>query len=506
MKKLVLLFSLGLIFCACNESFNVEPDATLLQKEMKGVSSVEICHYFDSITNPAVWKTFNTLEEMQEACQIPVDVLEKMSTKELAQICLSYPLAGNYLAYNDELRGVSAVIDGFNGFSELFRREDAADELLTLYEQMDLDAMAAMAKKNVNTSKVTYYNSTIRLGYLELILASGRLKALYEPSNISRLNVIKKYQYEKKLRNPGLFGRKSLKRSFILESSFNQSELEYRKLPSQFMESVVSSDKDAVNFLTTTIETKCGKLVEVLSLPEMSPEEISEVNENYSTTYPNAVRIGDASNRYNCHSYAWNMRDGGSTCWINSTKSSVSGNVPNLALYWTTDFYVSATQERETYKVFYPMSDHSAVVSSVSGMYESKWGAAPLMRHSPTYGPYQNMNVRKYYCRRSLKNGVLSCSNGVGETLVGVRSVYSAEIDPNDMPTGSKVRKQWVIYDAKGDEALDSKAIVESIGYGGTSATIYFTQTGMYDIYFIVDVPTGEKFYDYYFQALVVSL
>ena len=74
---------------------------------------------FDSVTKPEIWKTFQTLEEMQSACQIPDDVLSNLSTEELVQICMDYPLFGNFSAYNDELVGIKKVMDGFNGFTEL---------------------------------------------------------------------------------------------------------------------------------------------------------------------------------------------------------------------------------------------------------------------------------------------------------------------------------------------------------------------------------------------------
>jgi len=54
---------------------------------------------------------------MQSACQIPDDVLPNLSTEELVQICMDYPLFGNFSAYNDELVGIKKVMDGFNGFT-----------------------------------------------------------------------------------------------------------------------------------------------------------------------------------------------------------------------------------------------------------------------------------------------------------------------------------------------------------------------------------------------------
>jgi hypothetical protein len=85
------------------------------------------------------------------------------------------------------------------------------------------------------------------------------------------------------------------------------------------------------------------------------------------------------------------MVEGGSACWLDQN--------PDLHWYWDDNSY-QITSSGEESKIFYYNGDHSAVRSSVSGMYESKWGSAPLMRHAPSYGPSTyNMQYRRYYKR-----------------------------------------------------------------------------------------------------------
>ena len=178
----------------------------------------------------------------------------------------------------------------------------------------------------------------------------------------------------------------------------------------------------------TTIYTKGRQAINVSIRKNYEPDDIQKINEYYCSTFPNAIFLDDASREYNCHSYAWNISDGGSLkCWINQ---DFMGE-PNISKYWTDDYY-SETSEQNAVKVFYynKESDHSAIVSpTVAGMYESKWGAAPLMRHAPNYGPYPYMNQRKYYCHvvPIVKYGILSCSNGIGEIGINVAANYIAE-------------------------------------------------------------------------------
>lgn len=117
--------------------------------------------------------------------------------------------------------------------------------------------------------------------------------------------------------------------------------------------------------------------------------DVNAVNTYFTSRYPNAVMISSATTSYNCHSYAWNMSEGGPTCWLNANDG--------LAYHWADGSYIETLSDVE--KIYYYDGDHSAVKSKYyPGKYESKWGAAPLMRHDPEYGPAEyNMSRRRFY-------------------------------------------------------------------------------------------------------------
>lgn len=74
----------------------------------------------------------------------------------------------------------------------------------------------------------------------------------------------------------------------------------------------------ATCFSRTIIHTKGGKAIEVKIRAEMSKEEIQQYDEQYRKQFPEATMLSSSSATYNCHSYAWNLSDGGDTiCWIN---------------------------------------------------------------------------------------------------------------------------------------------------------------------------------------------
>lgn len=156
------------------------------------------------------------------------------------------------------------------------------------------------------------------------------------------------------------------------------------------------------------LTTPKGSKVYAFKNAEMSASDIQYYTNQTRIQYPQAEVLVNASARYNCHSYAWNLSEGGTEiCWLNQD--------PDLHLYWDDGSYV-ATNENEAVKIFYYAGDHSAIKSSThTGKYESKWGKLPLMRHSPTYGPtIYNMSSRWYYKKAavpSISGPVVVCSN-----------------------------------------------------------------------------------------------
>ena len=311
MKKGIFALVTTLLLVGCSDEQVLDFESTKDAVRMTQCAGRTPSGYFAKVTDPTVWKTFQTLEEMQEACQIPAEELKNLSTEELLQICLQYPLAGNYLAYNNELQGINAVMDGFNGFEELCKRDDGIDKLMDYYEQIEIGPF--LNRQNRTAIKREFPN--LNLGYVELVLASGRLKDAETPANISRLRRANSRMLSIKKANPLFFGSNSISRSAIIDF---QTDSNFKVNPSDcvlsFLTRAASGDKAFSSYVTTEIYTKCGKPVEALTIQEMSSSEMEQIDNYYTQTYPNAVMLARSSNQYNCHSYAWNMSDGGPKC------------------------------------------------------------------------------------------------------------------------------------------------------------------------------------------------
>jgi hypothetical protein len=85
------------------------------------------------------WATFTTHDQMVKAIRIPNEVLNSLTTAELVELCLDYPLYGDIFAYNSLQDGLRQnIILCSNGVQELFRRQDNAQCLLNALKNYDL--------------------------------------------------------------------------------------------------------------------------------------------------------------------------------------------------------------------------------------------------------------------------------------------------------------------------------------------------------------------------------
>ncbi len=127
---------------------------------------------------------------------------------------------------------------------------------------------------------------------------------------------------------------------------------------------------------------------------ELDSWEISSKNSQFQKTYPSIVFVSTATNKYNCHSYAWYQQSTSNRYWIN-----------NPAAYMTDGSYTRITSGLSANdKVYYRHSsvsaDHSAILLSPASMIViSKWGDGPLFRHYTYECPYMNGATLEYYRR-----------------------------------------------------------------------------------------------------------
>jgi hypothetical protein len=175
------------------------------------------------------WRKFNTQAEMISACQIPEDVLGKLSTRALVETCLSYPLFSQITAYNSVQDGFSRFASKFNGFRELLSRQDAPSILVDKYKKMD---PSGYSKTWPSVQKGQFIYSYL---FVEILLAQDQMISKLGANAKKELAREAVKKFDSKVKEKELFGLVGLSHtSFVMSKTLNfEKNAAYKTLRDQ---------------------------------------------------------------------------------------------------------------------------------------------------------------------------------------------------------------------------------------------------------------------------------
>jgi len=113
------------------------------------------------------WKKFQSNEEMVNACQIPEKILLSLSTEDLTDLCLRYPLLYDVFAFDNLNFGLDKLFRDFNGIRELYKRKDISNSLTKRYIQK-IQSLSFLDGKNSEIEKGYFI---ISISALEVLLS-----------------------------------------------------------------------------------------------------------------------------------------------------------------------------------------------------------------------------------------------------------------------------------------------------------------------------------------------
>ncbi|MDE5572408.1 MAG: hypothetical protein K2I94_01440 [Muribaculaceae bacterium] len=412
---------------------------------------------------PDGWQYLETNDERWAALQIPEDMLSTMSTEDLVEACMTYPLALDCFAYNDVQHGIADIIARFNGFAELKNRSDAFDKVLDYYGRK-------LEEIEILSNSLGYKFKPLLLSFYEQFIISGYLYSIEELKNSEKF--VNLYYKANEIHN----SHEELQGHNLTKSLSAIKEILGIKINPRF-------------FFSSTLKTIYTKN----GLPVIAREHdcvgasIDEQNgiDYIAEHYPNAKIVSKGSCRYNCHAYAWYISEGGEMCWINCTEN----NIENVSKFWTDGTY-KETHLDFAEKIYYPTTDHSAIAETPV-TYISKWGDLPLVRHDSNYGPYSKGVVR-YFTKdfsapdineAPYKTGKVYWDMNPDPTPINTYEDFSISnyYDP------SKYRTEIFISGGKEPgEPLEDNSRAYIISKSDNRATIYFASRGIYYICFHV--------------------
>ncbi len=336
------------------------------------------------------WNNLETEADRLEALQIPENLLSTMSTQDLIITCLNYPAMAYFSAYNNPQDGMNVIIQRFNGLKELMKRSDAPNILLSTYKEMG-------TKMALNKQDLNQFFWSIRRCYFEWLLAQDDIIDKMSDEDKSELmkdaieklytKIDKQEEYSGIDYQPTLTILSKVQKKITNKSNLNIENSALEQLITKSLSSFPSEDYNAY-----TIYTPNGTAItagQLIAGKELTNSQKEEAKNQWLDYYNNRITYaGEATRTYNCHAYAWYCSEGHSYVWINH---------PDDDVFWEDGSFVLTTTPDENSKVSFPLDDHSAIMTSQSGYFKSKWGKSPLFIHTRNDCPYPVSTTLNYY-------------------------------------------------------------------------------------------------------------
>ena len=386
--SLLLVVALVLVIVAPNQTDAKQTDFSWKVSEKNYYPENYTGYRYPVIPGTESWP-YGNHQDMIDACQITKEVCDGLSTEELLQTVLAYPLIGDMLAYDDWNIGYNAVKRRFMGLQELEKRSDVK-ELITAYvnnyqdEDNPVNAhitdsekkRTAIAATEEDYIKSRHIITRIVLGILQVqmnISDTGKTQCDNDSSEHTFLRVepVSFYRLSPAYHGMLLIGQNTI------TTLKNHSMTGYIY---DAMEDWWLSD----NTLAT------------IQLQDLSYDACVAINTANYTDY-GLIPIDSPSVKYNCHSYAWHARN---NCyyWVtefNTTGYSIrtmqnvaiDGNAVYCSSYGNGSGGVSGyTHSAVVQSKVYELPPNNSTVKTL--YLKSKWGMSGLYQHFLENCPY----------------------------------------------------------------------------------------------------------------------
>lgn len=308
---------------------------------------------YDLNANSEEWSHLDHQQKI-DGTNISAEVLNDMSTAELLDVVLDYPLLFDMFAFNSMEEGIDVVRENFSGMDELLERADLGDQITTKYLAVNNDLINS--KKKAVDQGLAFEKLV-----LDALLSTSLVAEKLSDSQIKALSESVIEVFDKTNKRPAFWKG----------------------------DSVIAQDMEAQSTVAYVLTPKGSLVYATIRGEELDQDAKKTLHEEAIRVYPNITKVRDATTNYNCHSYA-----------LYSTSSSNKYWIPYPSYFLTDGSYTHVGQypTGTNQRLYYPLSqyEHTAIINSYgSGTYinssvkcTSKWGYAGLYKHSATDCPY----------------------------------------------------------------------------------------------------------------------
>lgn len=345
------------------------------------------------------WYTLDSAVEMRKVTQIPEELLDVISTEELINLVIKYPLLCDMKAYSTLEEGYYVVKSRFNGIQELVAREDAYDKLLKSYEAFVIPEQRFVDYESILDSE----NQIINLN--EFFANKNNRNAIYDDAAINNTLNILEFMLLDIMENREV-GENNFFDIYIQKVSEKVKSAYYKNTNATLLLNYM--DENVTRGFSTVEENESSYSIITIYTPEdnvavsvkyyptltmCGVTEDADLIALYGATY-----ISAASTTFNCHSYAW----------LQKHRSDYQHIWMNYATQFAADSYYEKSTVAQVGDIAY-WGAHSAIVVQTNvkdpkadtpeHICVSKWDNGPMVRHYMKYCPYYAENSTIYYYR-----------------------------------------------------------------------------------------------------------
>lgn len=149
------------------------------------------------------WNSIKNYQNLRSVSQIPIEIVNQMTTEALLESVLNYPLIGDVFVFTTFQKGIENLKINFNAFESLSKRPDLGKALINKY--------VILAAKSVN--KETFIikgEHSVKLSFIELILGQSFTNStLTKDESIDLIKTLVA-NFNEKEKKPEIYGGMSL--------------------------------------------------------------------------------------------------------------------------------------------------------------------------------------------------------------------------------------------------------------------------------------------------------
>ena len=359
------------------------------------------------------WRALSQSERNKEI-QIPEHIFKSLDTKELIIQCLSNPSVTSFANFSDPSRP-SAGFNNFRvslmAFDHLIQRADLAEAITELYTSQEsplINLQSDKISEEQRSSVNVFIGHLINVPEIIQLFSNDQINAISLQSTIDDYNEDDKSSilYRIAMRNDTIFRIDKIyaRVANVYNVDINIPErytnylLAIEELEAiKKIEILKTKEEQKTQATRAYYSTRWGQssmlIFPTTTFAPLTPQEIAHYNSSNAYYFPNAVRLSEPTNKFNCHSYSLFSYDGICEFYVTGNTAAAilntnDNNYFSKTYFASTNFPLNYTLVRWGDGTF---TNHTGVLYSIflSGTpgrpnfigVKSKWGDAGIYYH-----------------------------------------------------------------------------------------------------------------------------